>query len=109
MKPKDIQIERSKYGVFANAVVFIGGKHEKITITGRPGAGNEWESKSDDEIQQIVFADWRSWQALASKINGSKGGQSRSAAKAASSKENGKKGGRPHTPTTDKGNPTLPA
>lgn len=108
MQPQDIQIERSRYGVFANAIIFIGGKHEKVTIAGRPGTGNEWESKSDEEIQQIVFNDWQSWKSLSAKLNGSRGGQSRSAAKAASSAENGKKGGRKHhTTPIDTGNPTL--
>ena len=93
MKPQDIEIERSKNGIFANALVFVQGQRERVTIWAKPGHyADNYKGKSDEEIRQIVFAHWV---GLSAAALGSKGGSSTSDAKKESSRENGKLGGRP--------------
>lgn len=93
MKPQDIEIERSKNGIFANALVFVQGQRERVTIWAKPGHyADDYKGKSDEDIQQIAFDHWVSIYAAAL---GSKGGSATSEAKKKSSRENGKLGGRP--------------
>lgn len=93
MKPQDIEIERSQYGIFANAFVFVQGQRERVTIWAKPGHyASEYTAKTDEEVQQIAFNHWVSLNASAL---GHRGGISTSKAKKQASRENGKLGGRP--------------